>query len=111
MQKNLKEISSWFAYTEEWHAVSMLDSFWQWETDFGVMELFDLRPTAITSFYNFHFDDLDRMSSCAMTSSHVSVALGHSTTDRQITVFTVHVVGTRSGVIPQPDSKVLDLNW
>ena len=44
-----------------------------------------------------------------MTCSHVSVALGDSGTDGKVTVLPVHVVGSRPGVIPQPNAEVLDV--
>lgn len=91
--------------------MSVLDTLGQWESDLGVMELLDLGPTAVTSFYDLHFDDLDGVCSGTVTGSHIAVALGDCTAYRQISVFTVHVVCTRTGVIPQPDSKVLDLDW
>lgn len=74
------------------------------------MELLDLGPAAIGCLYELHFDDLDGVSSGTMTSSHIAVALGNCTTYSQVSVFAVHVVGTRTGVVPQPDSIVLDLD-
>lgn len=46
-----------------------------------------------------------------MAGGHVAVALGDGTSNGQVTVFTVHVVCARTGVITQPDSEVLDLQW
>ncbi len=44
-----------------------------------------------------------------MTGSHVAVALGDGGRNGHVTVFPVHVVGARPGVVPQPDAEVLDL--
>lgn len=109
-RRSLKEISSWFAYTECRHTISVLNTFWQRESDLRIMELFNLGPTAVTSFYNFYLDNLDRVCPGTMASSHIPVALSNSTTHRQVTVFTVHIVSTWSGVVSQPDSKVLNFN-
>lgn len=73
----LKEESTGLAYAEEWHTIAMLDAFWQRESNFRVVELFDLGPAAISSFYNLHLDDLDGMSTSAMTSTHIPVTLSY----------------------------------
>ena len=44
-----------------------------------------------------------------MTGSHVTVALSDGGSDGQVTVLAVHVVGAGTGVVTQPDAKVLDL--
>lgn len=49
------------------------------------------------------------MGTSAVAGSHVAVALGDSGTDGQVTVLAVHVVGTGTGIVTQPDSEVLDL--
>lgn len=105
--KTLKEISPRLPDTEHGHALSVLNSLGQWEPDLGIVELLDLRPPAIASFYDFHLDNLYGVSSRTMTRTHVSVALSHRAADRQVTVLTVHIVRTRTGVVSQPDSKVL----
>lgn len=89
----------------------MLDSFGQRESDLGVVELFDLGPATVASLDDLHFDDLDRVGAGAMASSHVAVAQRYRTAHGEITVFSVHVVSTRSRVVSQPDTKVLDLVW
>lgn len=48
------------------------------------------------------------MCSRTMPSSHVTVAHRHGARHAQVTVLAVHVVGSRAGVITQPDSKILD---
>lgn len=52
---------------------------------------------------------LDWMCASTMAGSHISVALSDCTTNGQVTVLAVHVVGARTWVITQPDSEVLDL--
>lgn len=46
-----------------------------------------------------------------MSGSHVTVALSDGAAHAEIAVFTVHVVHARAGLIAQPDTKVLDLDW
>jgi len=70
------------------------------------MELFYLRSSAISSFDNFHLNDLYGVGSCAMASTHISITLGYSTTYRQISVFSVHVMGSRPRIISEPDTKI-----
>lgn len=43
-----------------------------------------------------------------MSGSHISVALCDSSRHGKVSVFTVHVVSATTGVVSQPDSKVLD---
>ena len=54
---------------------------------------------------------LNSVSTSAMTGSHITIALCNSSRDSQISVLTVHVVGTRTRIITKPDTKVLDLQW
>lgn len=48
------------------------------------------------------------MGTSAMAGSHVAVALSDCTTNGQVTVLSVHVMGSRTRVVTQPDSEVLD---
>lgn len=54
---------------------------------------------------------LNGMSTSAMASSHVAIALSHSSRDGHISVLAVHVVSSRARIIAQPDTKVLNLQW
>lgn len=45
-----------------------------------------------------------------MTGAHVPVALRHRPANGEISVLPVHVVRAGTGVVPQPDSKVLNLH-
>ena len=54
-------------------------------------------------------DDLDRSITSTVGTSHLRIALSHSTNQRGVTVLLVHVVSTGAGVVTQPDSVVLHL--
>ncbi len=41
----------------------------------------------------------------------ILTALRHGSPGRQVTVLAVHVVGSRTRVVAQPDTEVLDLLW
>ena len=43
-----------------------------------------------------------------MTSSHISITLSDSGRNGQITVFTIHVVGSGTRVISEPNTEILD---
>ena len=73
------------------------------------MHLLNQRPTSLAGGHRFNTDDLDAVSPGTMTGTHIAVALGDSRGHSQVAVLTVHVVGTGTGVVPQPDAKVLDL--
>lgn len=75
------------------------------------VKLSDIRSTAFTSSNRFDSHDLNGVSTRAMTSAHVSVALCDGSLGGQITVLTVHVVCARARVVSQPDGEVLDLEW
>lgn len=46
-----------------------------------------------------------------MARPHIPVALRNSPRDTQIPVLPVHVVRARTGVITQPNTEILNLNW
>lgn len=52
-------------------------------------------------------DDLDRAVASAVGSSHLLVALLHSTEESRVTVLLVHVVSARARVVAEPDAVVL----
>lgn len=72
----------------------MVDTLGEWETDLAVVELFDVWTSGLGGDDWFHFDDLDRVGTSTMTGTHITVASGDSSTDAQVTVFAVHVVGS-----------------
>jgi hypothetical protein len=55
-------------------------------------------------------DDLDVASHSSVSTSHVVVHLTDGTSESDISVLLVHVVGTASASVAQPDSEVLDLS-
>lgn len=88
----------------------MVDALYQWESDLGIVELLDVRPSSFAGCHWFYLDDLDGMRARPMSGAHIPVALCHCSAHRQITVLTIHVVRTWSRVITQPDAKVLDFD-
>lgn len=104
----LKEIGVGSVGLEEW-ARRLLDTGWQRELDLGIVHRFDKGSASVDSGNRLHTDDLDAMSSGAVTGSHVAIALGDGSNDGHVTIFAVHVVGSRPGVITEPDTEVLDL--
>lgn len=109
--KRLLEVGVGATHGEGDKALAVLDALGQRELDLGVVELLDLGPATAGCLQNLHFDDLDGMSARAMASSHVAVALCHGTAHRQVAVLSVHVVCSRAGVVAQPHTEVLDLQW
>lgn len=65
---------------------------------------------SVTEYLRVHGCYLDGVSSGAVTSTHVTVTLCHSPWHTQISVLPVHVMSAWPWVIPQPDTKVLDLD-
>lgn len=55
--------------------------------------------------------NLYSMSSSTMAGTHVPVALSNGSGNTHIPVLPVHVMCSRTRVIPQPNAEVLDLNW
>jgi len=87
----------------------LLDPAWKRELDLGIVHLLDQWTTTFSGFDSLASDDLDAVGSGSMSGSHVSVTLCDGSTDSEVSVLPVHVMGSRSGVVSQPDSKVLDL--
>ena len=72
------------------------------------------------SSYNFvyseaptgtYFKNLNRSWSGSMTGTHVTVALSDGSGGHGVSVFTVHVVSSRSRIVSDPDTEVLDNCW
>ena len=84
---------------------------WQRELDLGVMHLLDKRSAGLASFDGLNANNLNTVGTGSVTGSHIPVAGSHSSRNGQVTVFTVHVVGTRPRIVSEPDSKVLDFKW
>merc|ERR1719445_1902314 len=75
----------------------LLDPAWERELDLGVVHLLDQWTTTFSGFNGLTSDDLDAVGSGSMSGSHVSVTLGDGSTDSEVSVLPVHVVGSRSG--------------
>lgn len=54
-------------------------------------------------------DDLDGPEASPVASSHILVAGGDGVGAAELTELLVHVVGSRAGIVPQPNTKVLDV--
>ena len=63
----------------------------------------------LCSLDNTSVEDPDGWATCTVTGSHFGVHLVNSTVKGNITIFTVHVVGTRTGVVTDGDTVVLNL--
>ncbi|TMW44343.1 hypothetical protein DOY81_010572, partial [Sarcophaga bullata] len=109
-QSNLQEVGSWFSVGEQFPVALVVDTLYQGELDLRVVELFDVSTTGLASGNSFNLDDLDRVGTSTMTGTHITVTLCDSTTNSQVTVFTVHVVGTGTGIVTQPNTEVLDFD-
>ena len=86
-----------------------MDARRQRELDLGIVHLLDSSTSGLASGNWLNSDDLNAVSSSTMTSSHIPIALGDSSRDGQVTVFTVHVMSSGTRVITKPDTEVLNL--
>lgn len=75
------------------------------------VELFYISTSAFWSFYCLNTHDLNRTSTSSVTSTHITVALGYSSTSCQVAVFTVHVMNSTTRNVSQPNSEVLNSQW
>lgn len=92
--------------------LGLLDSVWKWELQVLGQELSDVLSLDIIFGFKFNnLQNVNRSKSSSVSSSQVRVHGFDSTNSGNISVFLVHVVGTRSRVVSDPDTKVLDLGW
>jgi hypothetical protein len=84
-------------------------SVWQWEPYLGVVELLNVRSSAVLWFDDSNLHDLDGGRTSPVPCSHVTIALGDGPSDCQVAVFPVHVVCPAPRVVPQPNTNVLYL--
>merc|ERR1719208_426701 len=89
----------------------LLDPAWERELDLAVVHLLDQRTATLASLHGLASNDLDAVGTGSVSGSHVPVTLCDSSTDSQVSVLAVHVMGARPGVVSQPDAEVLDLHW
>ena len=78
------------------------------ELNILLSKLHTIRTPQICSLNGSSSDDLNGTGTSTMPSSHLIEALGDSPTGGQITVLAVHIVGTGSGIVTEPDSNVFD---
>ena len=93
----------------EQRSLGLLHAGRQRELDLGVVHLLDKCSASLAGGHRLYTDDLDAVCPSTVTGSHIAVALGDSRGHGHVAVFAVHVVGSGTGVVPQPDAKVLDL--
>lgn len=85
---------------------------WQWELQVLGQELLDVLSLDISGLLDLsNLQDVDGSESGSVSSSHVLVQGLNSSDSRDISDLLVHVVGAGSGVVSDPDTKVLDLGW
>ena len=84
---------------------------WQGELDIVIVHLFGERTSGVGCLHGLNLHNLDTVSSGSVSGSHVAVTLGNRTSAAHVAVFAVHVVSTRSRVVSDPDTEVLDLSW
>jgi len=73
------------------------------------VKLHDVGSSALAGSDRLHLHDLDGVSASSVLGSHVTIALSDCSFGSQISVLSVHVVGTASRVVSQPDGKVFYL--
>merc|ERR1719273_1582841 len=95
--KNLKEICVGSIGLEK-GSLGLPDTRWQRELDLRVVHLLDKRSTGLASFDGLNANNLNAVGTGSVTGSHIPVAGSHGGRNCQVTVFTVHVVGTRPGL-------------
>lgn len=89
--------------------VGLLDSVGQGELEVLGQELSDVLSLDVGVLgQELDLQDVDRSKSSSVTSSQVLVHGGDGTDSGHISVFLVHVVDTRSGLVSDPDTKGLD---
>lgn len=93
-------------------SLGLLDSVWQWELQVLGQELLDVLSLDVFGLLQLNnLQDVDRSKSGSVSSSQVLVHGLDGTNSGNVSVFLVHVVDTRSGVVSNPDTEVLDLGW
>lgn len=85
-----------------------IDTVGKGELNSLLCELSTVGPLKLTSTKGSSTDDLDGTRTTTVTSSHLVVKLRHSSGELQVTVLAVHVVGSGTRVVTEPDSVVLD---
>jgi len=102
------ELGVWARGGEAREVEASLDSVGQWEPDLAVNELLEVLGLDFRRSNRLDLHDLDGTRTRTMAGPHVTVTLSDSSSDGEVAVFTVHVVGTAAGIVTKPDTKVLD---
>lgn len=85
---------------------------WQWESQVLGQKLSDVLSLDISGLFNLsNLQDVDGSKSSSVSSGHVLVQSLDGSDSADVSDFLVHVVGTGSGVVSDPDAEVLDLGW
>lgn len=131
--KFLVEVSCWTCNWEQLSISLVVISLYQWELDLGIVELLNMSTACFDCDYFFNFNNLWRknftlintafmyfhkkktylnwMGASTMTWGHIGIALCNCSTDSEVTVFTVHVVGSWTWIISKPDAEIFDFEW
>ena len=80
------------------------------EFNLGIDELLNVRTTNLGSFDFSNTDDLDGTETGTMTGSHVHVEGLNGFNTAHGTELLVHVVGTGTGIVTQPNTEILNLH-
>jgi len=84
----------------------------KWELEVLRDQLLDVWASNVGSLFDFgDFEDMNRPESGTMSGSHVLVKGVNGIGSRKFSVLLVHIVGAATGIISDPDSEVLDLQW
>ena len=105
---NLKKVCVWSVGLEE-RSLGLLDTRRQREFDLWVVHLLNKRSSSLDGCYGLNTNNLDAVGTGTVTSSHIPIALGHSSWHSQVAIFAIHVVGSRPGIVTKPDTEILDL--
>lgn len=73
------------------------------------MELLDGRSATLVGSDDLNLHYLDGVGASTMASSHITIALSDGSRCGQVSVLSVHVVGSTARVVTQPDTEVLHL--
>mmetsp|Transcript_1253 Transcript_1253/g.1832 ORF Transcript_1253/g.1832 Transcript_1253/m.1832 type:complete len:202 (-) Transcript_1253:176-781(-) len=88
-------------------ALSTCNLVGQRELDSLLGELHSIWSLQILSFQNCSANDLDGTWSSAVSTSHLVIQLRDRSSQGQITILTVHIVGTATRIISDPNTVVL----
>ena len=79
-----------------------------WESKIGLVELSGGLSDDVFVWDDHGLDDVDGLTSGAVSTSHFTVHLRHGSAEGSISILLVHVHISTSGLVSQHDSVVLD---